>query len=224
MKDTKKEERNEAIVETLSKTELFFKNNGRKLIIATVAVLVIVAAWVLWYKFSYQPKKEEAQEQMYPAEANFRTEEYELALRGDGNVLGFEQIIDDYGKKAGKSAYFYAGVCELQLGNYSEAISYLKKYKGKDQILSGRALCCIGDAYVGLNDYKTAISWFEKAAKTSDDVFSAGYLLKAGVASEEIGNNEQALGYYNEIKLKYPQSMEGYDIDKYISRIEAKTK
>ncbi len=224
MKETKNEERNEALVETLSKTELFFRNNSKTLIIATVAVLVLVAAWVLWYKFSYQPKKEEAQEQMYPAEASFGTGEYELALHGDGNVLGFEQIVSDYGKKAGKSVYLYAGVCELQLGNYSEAITYLKKYKGKDQILSGRALCCIGDAYVGLEDYKTAINWFEKAAKTSDNMFSAAYLLKAGVASEEIGENEQALEYYKEIKLKYPQSMEGYDIDKYISRIEAKTK
>ena len=153
---------------------------------------------------------------------NFRNMEYELALNGDGNVLGFAQIIDEYGAKGGKSVYFYAGVCELQLGNYESAVSYLKKYNGKDRILAGRALSCLGDAYVGLADYAQAVECFVKAAKVSDDLFSAGYLLKAGVTCEELGDNAKALSYYRQIKDDYPNSMEAYDIDKYISRIEAK--
>ena len=61
---------------------------------------------------------------MFPAEANFRNGEYDLALNGDGNVLGFSQIIDEYGAKGGKDVYLYAGLCELQLGNYQEAINF----------------------------------------------------------------------------------------------------
>jgi len=37
---------------------------------------------------------------------------------------------------------------------------------------------------------------------------------------EETGDYEGALSIYNMIKLKYPQTIEGMDIDKYISRIE----
>ena len=59
-----------------------------------------------------------------------------------------------------------------------------------------------------------------KAAKVSDNMFSATYLLKAGITYEELGQRDKALAAYKEIKDKYPQSMEGYDIDKYISRIE----
>ena len=33
---------------------------------------------------------------------------------------------------------------------------------------------------------------------------------------------DQALGYYKKIQEEYPMSMQAYDIDKYISRIEAK--
>ena len=51
-------------------------------------------------------------------------------------------------------------------------------------------------------------------------MFSATYLLKAGMTYEELGQYGQALAAYKEIKDRYPQSMEGYDIDKYISRIE----
>jgi len=222
MANETKNENAEVVAEAVSKTEIFFKENRNLLLIVLAALIVLCAGFFCWYKFAYQPKKAEALGQMYPAEANFRNMEYDLALNGDGNVLGFAQIIGDYGKKAGKAVYLYAGICELQLGNYEDAVSYLKKYKGKDRILAARALACIGDAYVGLEDYSTALQYFVKAAAKSDNMFSASYLLKAGVTAEELGQDEKALGFYKEIKDKYPQSIEGYDIDKYISRIEAK--
>ena len=53
-------------------------------------------------------------------------------------------------------------------------------------------------------------------------MYAAGYLLKAGVTAEKLGQNEKALAFYETIKDKYPQSMEGYDIDKYIGRIQNK--
>ena len=53
-------------------------------------------------------------------------------------------------------------------------------------------------------------------------MFAAGYLLKAGAVAEQLGQNEKALGYYETIKEKYPQSMEAYEIGKYITRVENK--
>ena len=53
-------------------------------------------------------------------------------------------------------------------------------------------------------------------------MFAATYLLKAGVTAEKLGDNAKAVSFYKTIKEEYPQSMEGYDIDKYIGRIEAK--
>ena len=217
-----KNENAEAVVEAVSKTEKFFNENGKLLSIICVAVIVLCAAVFCWYKFAYQPKVNEAQGQMALAEQTFRTADYETALNGDGNVLGFAQIIDEYGAKAGKSVYFYAGVCELQLGNWDAAIKYLNSYKGKDAILAARATACIGDAYVGLEDYKKALGYFEKAAAVVDNMFAAGYLLKAGAVAEKLGDNAKALSFYETIKDQYPQSMEAYEIDKYIGRITNK--
>ena len=217
-----KNENVEAVVEAVSKTEQFFNKNG-KLIGGIAAGIVVVAAIVFcWHKFAYQPALQEAQGQMAYAEENFRGGDYELALNGDGNTLGFVQIIDEYGTKAGKAVYFYAGVCELQLGNFESAIKYLEAYKGRDAILEARATACIGDAYVGLEDYGKALNYFEKAAKVADNMFAAGYLLKAGAVAEKLGENAKALSFYQTIKDQYPQSMEGYEIDKYIGRIENK--
>ena len=216
-----KNENAEAVVEAVSKTEKFFQDNGKLISIICAAFVVACALVFCWFKFAYQPKVNEAQGQMAAAEQNFRAGDFELALNGDGNALGFVQIIDEYGKKAGKAVYFYAGVCELQLGEWEQAIKYLESYKGKDTILAARATACIGNAYVGLEDYKKALGYFEKAAQ-ADNMYAAGYLLKAGAVAEALGENDKALSFYKKIKDQYPQSIEAYDVDKYIGRMEVK--
>ena len=212
--------RQEAIQQTVSKTDEFFKKNKKALWAIAIAVIVIALAILGYQKFIYQPKCAEAMQQCYPAEMNFQAGEYELALNGDGNVLGFADIIDNYGTKAGKSVYLAAGACEYQLGNFEQAISYLKKYNVKDPILGARALSCMGDAYVGLENYEEAVKCFNAAADKSDNIYAAAYLQKAGVAYEALGKKAEALKCYKTISDKYPQSVEAYDIDKYISRVE----
>ena len=207
----------EAIVET----EHFF-TIYKKAIIYTVGAIVVLFAIVLLYKqFVLVPQQNEAINQTFVAEQYFRANDFEKALNGDGNALGFAQLINEYGSKSGEAVYFYAGVCQLQLGNYNEAIEYLEKYKGEDPIITARAIACIGDAYVGLNDYNRAITQFLQAARTADNIFAASYLMKAGLAYEETGDKENALKMYEEIQLKYPQSAEGFEINKYITRIKS---
>jgi len=222
MSQENKTENAKAVAEVVSKTDLFFKENSKTIIIATAAVLVLAAAILCYVKFIYQPKVAEAQAQTFPAENLFAQGNFEAALKGDGNILGFEEIIKQYGTKPGKAINFYAGVCELNLGNFESAIDYLKKYNGKDLIMKARALACQGDAYVGLEKYDQAASCFKNAAAVADNVFAATYLLKEGIAYEKMGENEKALECYKVIKDKYAQSIEGYEIGKYISRIENK--
>ena len=212
-------EKTEAVVEAVSKTDLFFKENKNLIIGVAVAAVLVAFGIFAFQKWYYQPKAREAQQQLYPAEMAFKAESWETALNGDGNNLGIAQVIEDYGKATPAAAWFEAGICELQLGNYESAIDYLKNYKGKDAILKARAISCMGDAYVGLEDYAKALDCFVKAAGVIDNIYAAAYLLKAGVTAEQLGRNEEALKYYKTIKEQYPQSMEGYDIDKYISRL-----
>lgn len=216
------EEKIEKVGEAVSHTEEFFKKNGKLFSYIGAGIILAAAIVVLAIQFYFKPLKAEAESQTFTAEQYFRAADYEKALNGDGNALGFAQIIDEYGSKAGKAVYLYAGICELQLGNAQEAINYLSKYNGKEPVLKGRALACTGDAYSMLEDYETALGYYLKAAQTEDNIFAATYLLKAGIICEELGRNEEALEHYRVIKDKYPQSYEGYEIDKYITRIEVK--
>lgn len=222
MAKIKKEEeiRQQNVAEAVSKADVFFKENG-KLIYGCVAAVLVIALCVLAYnRFILQPQKQQATEQMAQAERWFQAGEYQLALEGDDNYPGFEEIIDKYGAKAGQAVYMYGGVAKLQTGQFEEAIGLLKKYKGEDPILLARAQACIGDAYVELENYKDAIAWYEKAAKTTDNAFAAAYLLKAGIAAEAAGDNTKALGFYQTIKDQWVAAPEAMEIDKYITRIQ----
>lgn len=213
--------RQENIEAKVSASEQFYNENKKTIWTVVIAILVIGLVALGYSKFIYQPKCQEAMEQAFPAEQSFAAGEYELALNGDGNVLGLAQIIDDYGAKAGTVIYLDAAICALNFKDYEMALEYVAKYNGKEPILAARALACKGAAYVGLQNYDAAVKAYKNAAAKADNIFTAGYLLNAGVCLEKIGDKAAALELYKTIKDKYPQSIEGYDIDKYIARAEA---
>ena len=213
--------RQENIQETVSRTDLFYNEHKKTIWTAVCVALVIALAVFAYIKLLYQPKCAEAAQQAFPAEQSFADGEFELALNGDGNVLGLADVIAEYGSKAGAAVYMEAGLCALQLGQYEDAIEYLKKYNGKEPILAARAIACQGDAYVGLEKYGEAAAAYGKAAAKADNVFAAAYLLKAGICYEQLGEKAKALKCYETVKDKYAQSPEGYEIDKYITRAQA---
>ncbi|MBQ9396933.1 MAG: tetratricopeptide repeat protein [Bacteroidales bacterium] len=219
-KNNQKEAQQEQVATTVSGVEEFFKKNQKWIEWAVLALLIVILAIFAINRWVIAPAKAEAQAQMFPAEQLFRAGNFEAALNGDGNTLGFNDIISNYGKRAGKAVYLYAGLSNLQLGNNQEALDLLKKYSVKDKIMQGRAYSAIGDAYSNLKDYTNALAWYKKAAALEDNEFRPAYLLKAALVSEETGDLAGALSLYQEIKTKYPQTVEGYDVQKYISRIE----
>ena len=215
------EENNQAVSQAVSSVEVFLKENGKTLTTIVTVIVLAVAAIMLLSKFVFKPAKEAAMAAAAPAEAYFQQANFEQALNGDGNVPGLADIISEYGKKAGNGVFFEAAACQLQLKNYSEALNYLKSYKSKDKIMKARALCCMGDAYAGLDNNAAALKSYKAAAAMADNDFAANYLLKAGIAAEDLGNTAEALACYKQIKVKYPNTIEAVDIDKYISRINS---
>ena len=207
--------------EALSKVEQFF-NDNKKIIWGCLCAILVVGVGILAYNnFVRQPRIKEAQSQTFQAEEQFRNGEWELALKGDGNFLGFEQLVAEYGSAAGEAVYFYAGACELQLGNWQEALEYLNQYSTSETLMSQRATAAKATAYEGLEDYAKALDLYEKAARQADNIYTAEYLQKAGIMAEELGQTEKALAIYKEIKDQYPTSPQGAAIDKYITRIES---
>lgn len=221
-----KEEKNIDISETLSRTEQYIEENRRTLTIALVAVVVIIAGYLLYTKMYVGGKEKEARSQMFIAEQYFKSDSLKLAINGDGNYPGFDQIASDYGvSPSGNLAKLYLGLSQLHMGKYQEAIDALKDYSGKDVITSSLALCAIGDAYMELKQADDAVNYYEKASNTNPNDFTTPIILmKLGHAYESKSEYDQAAKAYERLKKDYPKSAEGAEAEKYIARAKGKVK
>lgn len=208
------------VEEALSKTERFIENNQKILTIVIGVIVVIVLIFFGFKRFYMAPREQEANEQMYMAQEYFEIDSLNLALNGDGMYPGFLKIIDDYGMTNGANlSKYYTGVCYLKMGNYEEAIDYLKSFKGKDQVLGPMAKGAIGDAYIELNQPAKAAGYYIEAADLNENEFTTPlFLMKAGWAYEIMKDYTNAVSTYERIKYKFPTSNEAREIDKYIAR------
>ena len=222
---TQAEERLENVEEALSKTELWIEENHKTLWGILIALLVVAFA-IFGINRYRQKRNETASKQIFNAEAAFEKENYDVALNGDGNNLGFLDIISSYGStKTGKLANYYAGICYMKQGNYNDAIEYLKKYTNNDQILSAMALGAIGDCYMELGNNAEAANYYGKAArKNPNDFTSPMFLTKEGMTYEIMGDYGKALEAYKMLKKDFPLSNEAFEISKNIANLEEKMK
>ncbi len=212
----------ETIEETLSKSELFIQKNQKILTNIVLGILVVVAGYMAWKKYYYKPHAMEAQSQMFMAINYFEKDSFNLALNGDGNYLGFYDIIDDYSHTpAGNLAKYYAGIANLHLGNYQEALDLLKSFSSDDLMVSSMALGAIGDVYAEMGDNDKAVSYYQKAAESHPNDFTTPiFLFKSGLLNQIIGNYDDALKAFEKIQKDYPRSNESRDVKKYITRIK----
>jgi tetratricopeptide (TPR) repeat protein len=212
----------ESVESALTRTERFIEENQKILSIIAGAIIVIVAIYLGIKRFYIKPLEKEAQSQIFVAESYFERDSFNLALNGDGNNYGFIDVINEYGiTPTGNLAKYYAGVSYLNIGQYEEAIKYLKKYKPKDKIVGAISYGATGDAYMQLGETQKAIKYYLKAAHYNKNKFTSPiYLMKAGYAFESLKEYKDALRVYKEIKNEFPESTEGRNIDKYITRVE----
>jgi len=223
--EVKGEERLENVESALSKTELWIEEH-QKLIYGIIAAVIVIAGIIWGVKALNDKKNANASKEIFTAQQYFEKESYEAALTGDGNYLGFTEVYDSYsGTKTGKLAAYYAGISYMKLGKYEEAIDYLKKYNGNDEILAPMALGAIGDCYMELDDMNNAVAYYEKAAnKTKNEFTGPMFLNKAALTYEIMGNYAAALKCYKALKADYPLSNEAYEVGRYISAMEEKLK
>jgi tetratricopeptide (TPR) repeat protein len=195
---------------------------GKQASYVLLAIIVIVAGFFAYRNLVSEPKEKQATEAMFRAEQYYRLDSARLALNGDNINAGFLKVIARYGgTKAANLASFYAGSCYLKLGDYNNAIKYLKDFSTPVRQLQERDYGLLGDAYSELNrkeeaaeQYKKAGTYFEK-----DELLSPEYLFRSGYLYESMGKTQDAIAMYRLIKDKYPTSQRGADIDKYLARL-----
>jgi tetratricopeptide (TPR) repeat protein len=208
--------------ETLNKSEAFFLKYKNAIIGAVVALIVIVAGFILYNNYVAGPQAEKANTALAKGQEYFAQERFDLALNGDSlGFEGFAKIAADYSGDAANLANLYAGLSCAQLDKWEDAAKYIEKFSTKgDQMISPAALGALGNVYAHLNQLDKAVSTLKSAAEKADNnSLSPTFLIQAGEILESQGKKAEALKLYQTIKEKYFNSMQYQTIDQYIERV-----
>jgi tetratricopeptide (TPR) repeat protein len=212
-------------IENKDRLEKFFDTYKKQLTYVLGAIVLILVGIFGYKNFVIKPQQQQAEELMFMAEDLFGKDSFELALNGSAeSFYGFLDIIDEFKMtQSGNLARYYAGICYYKTGDLEEALFHLKKYKTDSRILKPVALGAIGDCYSDLEEYEKAVKYYNKAAKSSDNTFTAPfYFMKAALVLEHLEKYEKAIDIYEFIKEEYKTSSEANNADKYIGRAKAK--
>ena len=209
----------------MNKSEAFFLKYKKAIIGCIIAVIAIIAAWVLIDMFVLTPNRVKGQEAMAKGQQLFANDEMQKAIQGDSTgFVGFAKLAEEYGGQNGNLANLYTGLAYAQQGKWNEAVQYLEKYKDQgDEMISPAAEGALGNAYAHLQKLDEAVKHLKNAAKRADNnSLSPTFLIQAGEILESQGKKAEALELYQEVKDKYFQSMQYQTIDAYIERASAK--
>lgn len=213
-----------SVEEALSQSEAFIIKNKKTILGAVIAIVVIIAGFMSYKNFIAEPREQKAAAALFKGEQYFGNDQFELALNGDSlGYIGFIQVADEFGGTAsGKLAKAYAGLSYAQLGQWEQAIKYLEKFDGDDQMVAPAVQGALGDCYANLDNLDKAASAFMKAAQKADNnTLSPLFLKKAAEVYEKQGKYNDAVKAYTQIKEKYFNSYQAMDVDKYIERANA---
>lgn len=212
-------------IETINTTDgggIYWQKYAKPAAIVVLAAVIILGGWYGYQTWVVAPKEEQAQNSIFKAQQYFALDSANAALNGDGANKGFLYIINNYsGTKTANLAKYYAGVCYLKLGNFNKSIEYLKDFSTDAKQIQMMAYGCLGDAYSESKKNTEAIDAYKKAASSFDfdEANASEYLFRAAMLSEVTGKNKEALNLYKEVKTKFPATMRGAQVDKYIYRL-----
>lgn len=215
----------EVLVEKISGFEVYLEKNKKLISTIGIGLLAFVGGFfgVQWY---LDTQNQEAQDAMYQAVYYFEADSLDKALKdGKGGRMGLLSIAENYGStKAGELANFYIGAIYLKQGKYQDAVDHLSKYDGKDILITPRAHCLLGDAYLELDDKEKALEYYKKAAlHAPNKFFSPRYLMKAALVQELMKNYDDAINTYTQVIEKYNESQESADANKFRARLQQLT-
>lgn len=221
MAEQKKQNEHLNVEDALTQSEAFLIKYKSAIIGGVVAVIIIVAGFIMYKHLYAEPREEKAQAALFKGQEYFEQDAFEQALNGDSiGFTGFLKVADEYsGTKAANLAKAYAGICYAQLGKYEEAVKTLNGFDGNDQMVAPAILGATGNCYAQLGQLDKAASTLLSAAdKADNNTLSPIFLIQAGEILMKQGKYEDAINAYTKIKDTYFQSYQAMDIDKYIEQ------
>lgn len=209
--------------EMYTRSELFLEKNKKGVTIAVVVLLAAVGGLLGYKHFISEPNAHKASDAIWKAQYYFETDSLDLAINGDGNYFGFQDIANKYGSTpAGNLAKYYLALCYHQKGEWETALNYYKAADLEDDILRVMATGNQGDVLVELGRPDEALAKFEKAANmVKSDYTTPMFLMKAGILYQQKSDWGNAAKCFDRVATDYPGSPDVTEARKYAAHARA---
>ncbi len=190
-------------------TPLLAAYYGNRNVVTVVAIgIILIIAGIFGYNYIQGERGRQAQELLGAVILEYERGEYQVALDGNGDILGLLDIINNYASTpAGNTARFYAGNAFFELDDYEQALEQFENFNASDDFLGASATAGRAAIHEIQGDFARAADLFIRAAEIDDnEVQSPHYLRSAVRAYVESGEFESAEEVILEAKERYPET------------------
>ncbi len=209
-KKLSKEDLEQDLLIEYSSRFMYFYSQNKAAVIGGSVGLILAVLLIAGYLIYSSQQEQQAQVLLGVAEQALLMGDFELALYGDDDqfTLGFVQIARNFGRtSAGNLARYYAAISEFELGNYEDALDYIKDFSPPRGILGVAPISMHANILLELERYEDAARMFERAANWDINSSTTPYnLFEAAQAFIEAGNRQRAIENLNTIMNDYPNS------------------
>lgn len=219
---TKKEIKEDKLVEFYYKTQSYIEENKNKVLMYVGAFAVVVVAVIFFLNYR-SSRNEEAGKLLSRVMDLYEQGSYLEAIEGKQgtNLVGLKKIVEDFGStENGETAKIYLANSYTFLGQYEKALEYYKDYSGSNDIYKAAALAGQAGYYASKGEYEKAADLFKKAANVSKiNPSRPDYLLRAGINYMKAGQKDEAKALFQIIRDDYKTSTAFAQVDRYFTEL-----
>lgn len=198
---SKKELKQDELLEFLYNSEQFIRKNQKALIYAVIGIVVVIVVALMMMN-SRKNAEMAAAAEVGQAQAAFDQGNYQEV------IADLEPVVETYkGTNSAGVGVFYLGSASYRLGKFDDAQTYYKQYLDEyddDPVLSASASASLGAIASNAGNYTTAFQHYKKAARrapykflaekysleAADNAFQAGDLKSANTLLTQLLTNE----------------------------------
>lgn len=218
-KITKKEIKQDKLIETFFKARTFYEENQKTLLISVVSLAVVILL-VIYFTNRAKERDIESTTLLGNVLSLYDQGQYQQAIDGipGKNIKGLKAIADEFdGTESGEAAKVFLANSYFNQNNIDEALKYYEDYDGNNLLFKATAYAGAAACYEIKGNKEKAAQLYLKAAKVNkSEVYSPEYLFYAARLYSELGKKDLSKKLLEQIKKDYSTTSLAKDYERYL--------